>query len=115
MDFKKFEKLNNSNFKKNSDSSPMLKKKDFIDPTKENFEVKNPFSEQNQISINLNQNANPTILNIVLDSTNSNSKNNLSHELDEKMMSRNRRVSIRDKIKYYESQMEESILKNKFS
>ena len=121
MDFIKFQKINNHSNKNifeipNFEESPLLNKKDFTD--KENFEIKSANLDYTCTNNNLNHKAKTNILNSEVDYSNSNfnysnnacsiNNNTNCKDLDEIIKKRNRRVSIRDKINYFEAQKEES-------
>lgn len=107
MDFKKFERINNR-VKKISATSPLLKKRDFIE-TNEAFEVLNKIN--NPFSINFSQNNSATIFNILVDNSNFQPNNNINtvNETEENYRNIRRRLSIKQRISKIEYQVEESI------
>ena len=80
---------------------------------KENFEIDS--GKKDQININISSNQKPCTNKLVdnfftkaSNNPTNNNNNSSINELDEIIKNRNRKTSIRDKIKYFESQYEES-------
>lgn len=119
MDFIKFQKINNHSSKNIlSKSEKVLESnsniRDFVENlAKENFEIDS--GKKDQININISSNQKPCTNKLVdnfftkaSNNPTNNNNNSSINELDEIIKNRNRKTSIRDKIKYFESQYEES-------
>lgn len=107
MDFKKFERINNHS-RKTSEIPTLLIRKDFLDTNKATNEVIDINQERNQLHFKYDTINSSVFSNYVFD--NSNYSYHHLKALNEEMYSKvDRSINFHEKIKTFESEMEESI------